>query len=199
VGSRGGSQTSTLAQYHPTPPVSEQQKSFSRRSRLLLPARGEKVGMRGPLRRALVSKSKSAAPLPQPPRSESRRGPLTLGRFAASTSPRKRGEVKKNIVLATHPRPSFAHHHHAVPKIDSPPANKGGRSAERRNPTIGRAASTGVAADRCPGAAARQTGRARLPAPHRGSRPNALALALSPGRASRERAGASATRTISRA
>ena len=37
---------------------------------------------------------------------------------------------------------------------------RGRRSAERRNPTIGRAASTGVAADRCPGAAARHNGGA---------------------------------------
>ena len=41
-----------------------------------------------------------------------------------------------------------------------PRQHKGRRSAERRNPTIGRAASTSVAADRCPGAAARHNGGA---------------------------------------
>ena len=30
------------------------------------------------------------------------------------------------------PCPSYAHHHDAIPKIDSPPANKGRLSAERR-------------------------------------------------------------------
>jgi hypothetical protein len=84
-------------------------------------------------------------------------------------------------------RPSFAHHHHAIPKIDSPPANKGGRSAERRNPTIGRAASTSIAAHRCPGAAARPSlllprlrGRVR-----EGARPpSGASPRLSPKRAS---------------
>src|SRR5579863_3291243 len=44
---------------------------------LLLPARGEKVGMRG-RRRCLSIYSLSAAPTLDPTRSESRRGPLTL-------------------------------------------------------------------------------------------------------------------------
>ena len=67
-------------------------------------------------------------------------------------------------------------------KKDSPPATKGRRSAERRNPTIGRAASTGVAADRCPGAAARHNGGApafrRLTAAL--ARPNASSLGSAP-------------------
>ena len=69
-----------------------------------------------------------------------------------------------------------------TPKKDLPPATKGRRSAERRNPTIGRAAPTSVAADRCPGAAARHNGGA--PAFRRFTaalaRPNASSLGSAP-------------------
>ena len=67
------------------------------RSLLLLPARGEKVGMRGRHRclsiLRIVQSALSATPPLQSPRSELRRGPLTLLRYAQSTSPRTRGEV----------------------------------------------------------------------------------------------------------
>ena len=74
---------------------------------LLLPARGEKVGMRGPLRWAenrrdisnaisflRIAQNRGEAPSPSSLRS--------------STSPRTRGEVQHKFVLATPVRPSFA-------------------------------------------------------------------------------------------
>ena len=93
-----------------------------------------------------------------------------------------RAMTKYEIVLATHSAPELCPPPRRHSKKNSPPANKGRRSAERRNPTIGRAASTGVAADRCPGAAARHNGGA--PAFRRFTaalaRPNASSLGSAP-------------------
>ena len=56
----------------------------------LSPLRRERVGARGPLGLARNRDIFAALPL-RPHRSDSRRGPLTLGRFAPSTSPRAAG------------------------------------------------------------------------------------------------------------
>jgi hypothetical protein len=81
--------------------------------------------------------------------------PSPSGASRPPTSPRAAGRgEKESRSRDALTRPSSAHHHHAIPKRFAP-GKKGRRSAERRNPTIGRAASTSVAAHRCPGAAAR--------------------------------------------
>ena len=99
---------------------------------LLLPAvRGEGRD-EGASRLGLSSRPKSAAPLRRllP---DSRRGPLTLGRFAPSTSPRAagRGAADKQIrSRGALSRPSFANHHATKNRLA--PGNKGRRSADRR-------------------------------------------------------------------
>ena len=87
---------------------------------LLLPACGEKVGMRGPLRwaRNCGAQNRGEAPSPSSLRS--------------STSPRTRGEVKKQIRSRDAPaRPSFATLFPSKP-FQVPP-QEGRRSAERRS------------------------------------------------------------------
>jgi hypothetical protein len=70
---------------------------------------------------------------------------LTLGRFAPSTSPRARGEVKKARSFSRRTSaPELCSPPRRHSTIDSPPAYKGRRSAERRMPTTVRAAQTSL-------------------------------------------------------
>ena len=74
--------------------------------------------MRGPIRWA-KTRGQNLHRLRGAAHSESRRGPLTLGRFATSSSPRAAGEVRTwQIVLATHVRPSFAGTTRKKPELD---------------------------------------------------------------------------------
>jgi hypothetical protein len=83
--------------------------------------------VRGPLRWAQnCGKVCNASPHPQ--RSESRRGPLTLVRYAHSTSPRTRGEVKRALSFS---RRSCARGLPTKATNVLPPKNKGRRSAEK--------------------------------------------------------------------
>jgi hypothetical protein len=92
----------------------------------LLPARGEKVGMRGPNRQAQARGAQNRGEAPSP--------------SLRSTSPRTRGEVN----IRNHSRGASA------PELCQPPRarNKarGRRSAERRMPSIARAAIGNIAA-----------------------------------------------------
>jgi hypothetical protein len=92
--------------------------------------RGE-GGVRGPLRWARNCGTVCRAAL-HLQSSESRRGPLTLGRYAPSTSPRTRGEVKRAIAFSRRAsRPSFAARTKATDV--SPPNKKGGGAPEGAN------------------------------------------------------------------
>jgi hypothetical protein len=141
-------------------PRNDDMKNRSRdASALLLPARGEKAGMRRPLRWALVSRSNLQPLCANRPRSESRRGPLTLGRFAPSTSPpRGGGEVKKNLVLA------------ALSRVRVMPTTTTPRKIRPRHKKGGEAPK-GALSYQLPLARLRILIRcARLPALHRGTR-----------------------------
>ena len=73
--------------------------------------------MRGPLRWTEKFQNICDAVL-HPPRSESRRGPLTLARSAHSTSPRTRGEVKQAIPFSQRdPRRSFINGEARIGKV----------------------------------------------------------------------------------
>jgi hypothetical protein len=102
---------------------------------------------RGPLRWA-QNFGKVCNASRHPRRSESRRGPLTLVRYAHSTSPRTRGEVKQAISFSQRdPRRSYVSGQVRIERISLPypplatcfclPSNKKGRrnAGKRRSPT----------------------------------------------------------------
>ena len=122
---------------------------------LLLPACGEKVGMRGRFR---LAQNGSKAPHPRLRRDLSREGRGERIDMRADNQNRSRGALM---------RPSSAYDHDAIPKIDSRPATKK-EGAERRKAH----ANHRRHADKCVVCAARLrsgrqralSGRARLPA-----------------------------------
>jgi hypothetical protein len=91
----------------------------------------------------------------------------------------KPGNDEREIVLATHPRPSSAYDH--TTKKHSPPAKRGRRSAERRMPTMSaQHRQTLPLVDALSAAAHHFRRRARLPALHRGTRHRLSPRWLSP-------------------
>jgi hypothetical protein len=115
-------------------------KSPSRRIRTPSPrVRGEGRD-EGALPLGRASRPKSATPLRQSLRLESRRGPSPSVASLPRPLPARRGEVntarrhKQNRSRGASIRPSFVHHDNA--KIDSPLNKRGKRSAERRMPSM---------------------------------------------------------------
>jgi len=164
-------------------------------SALPRPACGERVGVRGPLRwaRTRGAQNRGAAPSPS-----LRIADASHRRFwqqerrpqDAYALPARRGEVKRN---------PFSRRIRARALFDSFSPNRGEAERRQAQPTIVRATHPSVAARTCCGRGSDPSGgRSPLGAPPRLLSSDRM-LGLSPGRASRERAGTGVTRAVNRA
>jgi hypothetical protein len=145
--------------------------------------------MRGLSARRGIAATSATLPL-GPRRSESRRGPLTLVRYAHSTSPRAAGRGDNTIPLS---RCNFASEscHSTARRPFVPPLKEGRRSAEAHHGSPPRRRKKSLPAMRralysppAPHWRGVKRRRARLSALHRDYAPSVLSLDSAPGRAS---------------